>query len=899
MSSGQPSGSASGPNAPVRHQSHGHNGIAEVTAAPDPNDPHDVSTEFTRDRHRVRFNAGGESLDSRNHRATFNIRDDSQSPTAESHALQPEEHRTPTREEKGKWVDRTPRGRRVSPAQTDGADDGREPRDYHAPTGQPGPPRPAIRRDRSYTVKDHDIIEEHGEEEGFHKAYSQASAQNRARNLSRRVGSAGPATAANTPIPSPGQSPTRAGSANFGLELGDIPLSNLDRRQHWGDDHDTESDDDAFAPNDRSTATSEAHHLVRTFTHSANRLERHRSFESPPLRSGQVTPLAERDPDFYVPPPQAYRGGILSTLLKLYGSAGDTLASMASGPGINPAHLRRGSSGESASTSASQTPGYSPSSSGAATPRSKNPKWYKNKAHHSTSSLAGLIESSAVLAAPAASLGNKDRAEGGRILWPGSRRPIQPPGSRKVSTASKRSSRPRLEDEIRITVHIAETISRQKYMVKLCRALMSFGAPTHRLEEYMRMTSRVLGIEGQFLYIPGCMIISFDDPDSHTTEVKLVRTNQGVNLGKLREVHKILKSVVHDVVGIEEATQELNEIIKRAADFSPWIIVLMYGLASAFVGPFAFQARLIDMPIAFALGTLLGVLQLIVAPRSDLYSNVFEISAAVATSFLARMFGSISDGEMFCFSALAQSSIALILPGYMVLCGSLELQSKNIVAGSVRMVYAIIYSLFLGFGITIGTAFYGLMDKDATSATECQGQLSPYYSFLFVPPFTMCLVIINQGKWDQAPVMLGIALIGYVVNFFSSREFPANAQISNTLGALTVGLLGNVYSRVRHGVAAAAILPAIFVQVPSGLAASGSLVSGVTSANQITNITNGTAGHGATTISSATDASQINSVVFNVGYSMIQVAIGITVGLFLSALVVYPFGKRRSGLFSF
>jgi hypothetical protein len=47
---------------------------------------------------------------------------------------------------------------------------------------------------------------------------------------------------------------------------------------------------------------------------------------------------------------------------------------------------------------------------------------------------------------------------------------------------------------------------------------------------------------------------------------------------------------------------------------------------------------------------------------------------------------------------------------------------------------------------------------------------------------------------------------------------------------------------------------------------------------------------------SATDT---NSTMFNVGYSMIQVAIGISVGLFLSALVIYPFGKRRSGLFSF
>lgn len=100
------------------------------------------------------------------------------------------------------------------------------------------------------------------------------------------------------------------------------------------------------------------------------------------------------------------------------------------------------------------------------------------------------------------------------------------------------------------------------------------------------------------------------------------------------------------------------------------------------------------------------------------------------------------------------------------------------------------------------------------------------------------------------------------------------------------------------------MLPAIFVQVPSGLAAGGSLLSGVTSAVQITNQTvNGTAGEGITTVSNATQAGisgvDVNTMVFNVGYSMIQVAIGITVGLFLSALIVYPFGKKRSGIFSF
>ena len=421
----------------------------------------------------------------------------------------------------------------------------------------------------------------------------------------------------------------------------------------------------------------------------------------------------------------------------------------------------------------------------------------------------------------------------------------------------------------------------------------------------MKYCARVLEIDAQFLYIPGCMIISFDDRMAHTTEVKIVRTSQAVDLGKLRETHEIYKEVVHDQISLDDAMQQLDEIEKRKQRYDRWILVFTYGVASACVGPFAFGARLIDLPIAFILGCSLGIMQLVFAPKSELYSNIFEVSAAVFTSFIARGFGSINHGNTFCFSALAQSSIALILPGYTVLCGSLELQSKNIVAGSVRMVYAVIYSLFLGFGITIGTSFYGGIDPHATSEVACKTTNAKWFPFIFVPPFTLCLIVINQGKWKQMPVMVVISFVGYVVNHFSAIRFPANAQIANTLGALAVGVLANLYSRLFHGFAAAALIPAIFVQVPSGLAASGSLVSGVTSANQITHSkVNGTLANGTTTVTNGTQAGgvggvDINSTVFNVGYSMIQVAIGITVGLFLSALVVYPMGKRRSGLFSF
>ncbi len=229
-------------------------------------------------------------------------------------------------------------------------------------------------------------------------------------------------------------------------------------------------------------------------------------------------------------------------------------------------------------------------------------------------------------------------------------------------------------------------------------------------------------------------------------------------------------------------------------------------------------------------------------------------------------------------------------------------------------------------------------------------------------------------------MQVAISLAGFCVNNFSSRFFKGNGTVSSSLGALTIGVLANLYSRlgryaqnwlldiweryfeprlhrlsgkrppqhspyyspagdsddtlshhkehhdpelgpapnaggggggltprarkIGYGLAAAAMLPAIFVQVPSGLAASGSLLSGVTSADQIvrneTLLANGTAVNG--TLSSSTTTTQsgeLNNPAFNVLFSVIQVAINISVGLSLSALLVYPFGKRRSGLFSF
>ncbi|KAF1829955.1 DUF1212-domain-containing protein [Decorospora gaudefroyi] len=531
---------------------------------------------------------------------------------------------------------------------------------------------------------------------------------------------------------------------------------------------------------------------------------------------------------------------------------------------------------ETPSDFSNTSPGHgAASSSGTATPSKR--KWYAEKGLHSTETLATLIGASAKLANP-----NDEKTDPAQVR----------PRSHHKRTSSggllAKVWKAKDDQDARIKVHVANILKRQQYLIRMCRALMLFGAPTHRLEEYLATTAKVLEINSQFLYIPGCMIISFDDSLTHTAEVKMVRTAQGVNLGKLKDTHEIYKEVLHDVISLDEALARLDEVINANDRHPRWLTVIMYGLASAAVSVF-FKARLIDMPVILLLGCILGLLQLVIAPLSKTYSTVFEITATILMSFAARAFGSINNGSLFCFSAIAQSAIAMILPGWLVLCSALELQSRAIVPGSIRLVFAIIYSLFLGYGITVGTAIYGAMDSNATNSTQCQDPLNPYWNFLFVPLYVFFTTFTVQAKYKQMPAMIVIAFAGYIVNFYANKKFSSSAPIAYTFGAFTIGVLANLYSRLRHGVAAAVLLPAVYVQVPGSLASSGSINSALKTASALIR------DQGATT---DTTTDSLNAIVFNVAASMIQIAIGITVGLFMAALLVYPLGKRRSGLWT-
>ncbi|KAG9321424.1 hypothetical protein KVV02_004363 [Mortierella alpina] len=426
------------------------------------------------------------------------------------------------------------------------------------------------------------------------------------------------------------------------------------------------------------------------------------------------------------------------------------------------------------------------------------------------------------------------------------------------------------EETLRITFAVADILERQDYILRLAKSMIKYGAPSHRLEDAIDHSARTLEINLQCIYLPNVMIVAFTDYETHTSETHLLKMSAGLDMYKCALVHQVHKMVTHSAIPVEEAIMKLDAI-NTEKDANPrWLTVLAYAVASFCTAPMFFKGSWVDSGVAFLIGGAVGLLVWL-AERVPSYAHICEITMSVVVAFVAEAL----HRDHVCRSAVKMAGIVIILPGYTITCAILELSSRHIISGSVRLFYAIVFSLLLGYGLTIGASIWTLFDhsaQDETFTAECPSQpLDPKWNFLFVPLFAISLNIwlkAHPRQWFLATVL---SIVGYAVSYTSSTYGTAKNEVSSALAAFAIGLLGNVYQRLTRQLSFQAVVCAVFFLVPGSIGLKGALA--------------------------LFTADMPGGVSF--ALQMVVTAIAVSVGLFASALVVYPMGKTRSAQMTF
>lgn len=462
---------------------------------------------------------------------------------------------------------------------------------------------------------------------------------------------------------------------------------------------------------------------------------------------------------------------------------------------------------------------------------------------------------------------------------------------REKEKREKEKRRKRKRAAVYITRHVAAILQRQEFILKLARAMMMFGGPSHRLVAQIQSTARVLELEMSCMYLPDVMWISFEDSATGTSNVKFIRQGSALDLGKLGEAHGLYWDVIHDVISVSSASTALDTLMRKKPIYSFPKLIFLGGMCSSSICSVSFNGSFVDSLVSFPLGALLVTIQLL-SVRNELYGNVFEITVATLLSFVSA---ALASTRRVCYEAVASSSVVLILPGFIVLNGSLELASRSLIAGSVRLCYALMYSLFLGFGLAIGAELYQTMlskpllggtDYMCTSSHDPEGgwwQRTPslWWAFLTVPCYSLFLSLRFGAVVGRRELFLLVAIscIGWVTNHFVGTKFPNQSDISAAIGAFAVGLVSNLYGRFFEGNAFVVMITGILFQLPSGLGNGGLF-------NFVVDQTSGSS------------SSYLSG--FNTALQLISTSVGLTVGLGISLVLVHPIQSRRraAGVFS-
>ena len=345
------------------------------------------------------------------------------------------------------------------------------------------------------------------------------------------------------------------------------------------------------------------------------------------------------------------------------------------------------------------------------------------------------------------------------------------------------------------------------FVLALARALHRFGTPAHRLEEALANVCGSLGLEAETFTTPTAIIISFGK--HHDLRTRLMRVEGGeLDMGKLAQIDALGDQVIERAITPTEARARLDAIIAAPKQFGRALSTLVHGVMCAGLAVF-FGGTMQDVLLAGAIGLTLGLLAQLIARSTD-QTRVFELLGAAFASFAAGVMSAWSP--RISPSLVTLAALVILLPGMSLTVAMTELATRNLIAGTARLMSAVIVLLELGVGVALG-------EKAATALVHVRTgvpvPLPEYANWIALVASSIGVAVLVQAQLRAFGWILGACVVGYVGSRYGTAWL--GPQMGVLVGAFALGVLSNLYARQLHRPAQVVSVPAVLLLVPGSM----------------------------------------------------------------------------------
>lgn len=347
------------------------------------------------------------------------------------------------------------------------------------------------------------------------------------------------------------------------------------------------------------------------------------------------------------------------------------------------------------------------------------------------------------------------------------------------------------------------------FIMKFGAHLHIYGTPAHRLENALELLANTFDLRGQFFATPTSIMASFETGEGEKPAIVRVKPG-GVELEKICLLDKLADDLKEKNISFQEAQAKLNEIIEIKNPYNFILRLAAYTLVSACASIFL-GGGIAELLISSTLGLTVGSISEL-AQKNDSIDRFFEFIAAFTSAAMAALIFKAYPG--FSIQLVILASLIVLVPGLSITVAATELATNNLVAGTARMVGAIVMLFKMGFGVALGDQ----LSKMLISNLKNIEPLAPFpenFSFIALALAPLAFTVLFKAHYRETIWILLAGITGYLSAKFGSVIFGAN--LGAFLGGLSVGLASNIYARGFNKPAATIMLPGILLLVPGSV----------------------------------------------------------------------------------
>ncbi len=260
-----------------------------------------------------------------------------------------------------------------------------------------------------------------------------------------------------------------------------------------------------------------------------------------------------------------------------------------------------------------------------------------------------------------------------------------------------------------------------------------------------------------------------------------------------------------------DITDALRAIDRSSAPRRAWVRIAGYGLATTGFAA-ALRIGVDSLVIALVLGLLVGALLVLVNPRST-SGILLPVTATFATALIIGVLTDIVglDDPV----RLAAVPVLFLLPGAAITAAMIELVSGDMLAGSSRLVFAVMQLAAMGFAFVLAINVAGVPSSDLVDLTSQQGPA--WLAWIGALLFAAGLAV-----YGCIPRRLWVGTLVLAVLAFTVQQVAATWLAPPLAGGVAAGLalLGAWLLNDRAGDGPAAMvlfIPAFWLIVPGSL----------------------------------------------------------------------------------